>query len=165
MSLVCLIFVLLPFVNVAQYSFIFGPDRLTWFEANQWCNNRQPALELISIHNETQYNATRLAINQTYPGKKNNYWTGLQHQGTNFGDLNTYSWSDSSSFNYGINFGQLPWRENEPNSEISPSCIRLTNTYKYLWDDVDCNSLQAIPICNNNTIVLPPSTSPTKFPT
>eukprot|EP01084_Bolivina_argentea_P237458 399072_1 len=161
MSLVCLIFVLLPFVNVAQYSFIFGPDRLTWFEANQWCNNRQPALELISIHNETQYNATRLAINQTDPTKKHNYWIGLQHKGSN---SNTFSWSDNSPFIYGIIFEKFPWAEYQPNLQVL-GCIRLTNTYKYLWDDVDCNSLQAIPICNNNTIVLPPSTSPTKFPT
>eukprot|EP01084_Bolivina_argentea_P229305 387062_1 len=117
MSLLCLIFVLLQFINVAQYSFFIGPEKLTWFEANQWCNYQQPPLELISVHNETQYNATRSVINRIDPTKKYNYWTGLQHQGTNPGDLNTYSWSDSSSFNYGINFGQFPWRENDPNEQ------------------------------------------------
>eukprot|EP01084_Bolivina_argentea_P237460 399075_1 len=161
MSLLCLIFVLSPFVNLAQYAFTIGP-KLTWIEADAFCNDQEPSLELISIHNETQYNATRLAINQTDPTKKHNYWIGLQHKGSN---SNTFSWSDNSPFIYGINFGKFPWTENQPNLQ-GLGCIRLTNTYNYLWDDVNCsNSVRAKPLCNNNPTTQPPSKSPTKFPT
>lgn len=148
--------------------YIFGDQRVTWQAANVWCNEK--AMELISLHSDAEFDALKQALNDSAHFQFS-HWIGLYHDGhpTN---ASTYRWSDESVFDFGfdVSGGVFPWKRVNginPNSLISPSCVRLQSNAdpKWSWDDIDCNGttndLLALPICLGPTTTSHPSMMPT----
>ena len=58
--------------------------------------------------------------------KHNDFWIGLKENG----GVGKYEWSDSTSFEFGNQFGNEIWGENEPNAANGKTCIRIKKNKK-----------------------------------
>ena len=122
-------------------------DVNTWKEARTYCKEIDDSYDLVSIANEEEndFLIEKVILNS----KHNDFWIGLKENG----EVGKYEWSDSTSFEFGNQFGNEIWGENEPNAANGKTCIRIKKNKKNMarWRDISCNSTYAF-ICEGEKI-------------
>lgn len=156
-------------MSESQSKYVFGPSRVSWYAAYQYCDNIQA--QLLSVHSDDEFQSLKSAINAYSSRPQLSHWIGLYHNRAEPQNPASYLWSDGSTFDFGydVSGDVYPWnqlRGTNPNSVLRPSCVRLQNNAdpQWSWDDVACdgtNNVLAVPICNLTIETQPPSLSPT----
>eukprot|EP01084_Bolivina_argentea_P245811 411464_1 len=123
------------------YSYILFDDQSlerTWDAADSYCQT-QCGSRLASIHSQQDWNEV-LALGGASTGK--DIWIGLRDWNSDGG----YTWSDSTTWNFGQTFNQDPWKSDQPNNPAEECVIIFSGARQ--WGDTTCGNRDLPFICN-----------------
>ena len=128
-----------------SWSYYVSYNKLSWFNAETFCQSYCSS-HLASIHDISDHNEI---INLL---ENENVWIGLTDATA------SYSWTDSSAFDYGSNIsgGVYPWNTDEPNPSISSGnnhiqmgCSLNNETCPFMSIDDSDNDIEEMFVCND----------------
>merc|ERR1719491_1096193 len=136
-----------------DFSFVVGPDALTFDDAEAFCQSI--GSNLVSIHSDDERDAAQSLCISDVSVSDHGCWIGLSED-KSLPKPQRWTWTDGTDICapacYGFNAdrspttGADPWYFDEPNELGEEDCIHLHEGLNFEWNDISCTDLN-FPIC------------------